>query len=652
MVVVDDDQDNTMSNLQLSTRSLLANFSLKSEQLKQCNNDLKNLLNEGLNYSIAFDLSKKFFKENEVTFLAIDGTQSQDEKLDLLVFCSAAFGYKGKIHFHPDGIRFPSDFEGNKAISISSAIPVHEEDIASIVGRATEAGLEVDPLKLPSSLMQLAEYYMAVRELEKDPNLKILFLDRMPSIDLPHLIGNSSELLESDKSILIGMDTPYGKVSLIDLELARMLHPNAKLRIPEARSQLIKYKAISWILEDWDLDNDFAKKDKISYEQLLVKIGAKSSRLRKLMRDLERFNKRFTLFSLSTERNQKQQLYSNQQFIYKDSIDSNLKNYWKRVYHASVQVIEHIFNTTQAEHPLRYKQEIVFSDNQEKDNNTKGTLNWITEEDLNTLVLIMIYSLVRKAWDENVLILGIVKDIGARELIKTVVPLLQNLNLLSFKNSIPNFNSDRMLLQVNSIINGHEILAPWSTFEYDTCFKTMAPNSIPDKFAYTLSTRKDGVKGAFKNLISVERLFVKSYIQLWNSKTNPAMRSHVFAYDRPAYPGFDTYGEIRFKHEDGNVFEDIIPILHFNQKENSFSHLVMAILYSLAQDVIPECLGHNYPLFLADKKAKIFFKTTRNAYLSAVELELSKNSLDQQPLFNRRFRDYRSSIEKSRTKGA
>jgi hypothetical protein len=52
------------------------------------------------------------------------------------------------------------------------------------------------------------------------------------------------------------------------------------------------------------------------------------------------------------------------------------------------------------------------------------------------------------------------------------------------------------------------------------------------------------VAGAFKNLISGERLFLKSYIQLWCSKTDPTIRSHVFCYDRPCYPDFDKPGEL------------------------------------------------------------------------------------------------------------
>ena len=38
----------------------------------------------------------------------------------------------------------------------------------------------------------------------------------------------------------------------------------------------------------------------------------------------------------------------------------------------------------------------------------------------------MIYALLRLAWEKNVLIIGLVKDIAAAELIKTVIPLLEN----------------------------------------------------------------------------------------------------------------------------------------------------------------------------------------------------------------------------------
>jgi len=52
--------------------------------------------------------------------------------------------------------------------------------------------------------------------------------------------------------------------------------------------------------------------------------------------------------------------------------------------------------------------------------------NEITSADLEYKRLIMIYALVRLAWEKNVLIIGLIKDTAAAELTKMIVPILQN----------------------------------------------------------------------------------------------------------------------------------------------------------------------------------------------------------------------------------
>jgi len=53
----------------------------------------------------------------------------------------------------------------------------------------------------------------------------------------------------------------------------------------------------------------------------------------------------------------------------------------------------------------------------------------------------------------------------------------------------------------------------------------------------------------------------------------------------------------------------------------------------MALEVIPECLGHNYPLFLADKKAKYVLGEMKTAYLSTVAFEMANSEFDQQVLY-------------------
>jgi len=155
------------------------------------------------------------------------------------------------------------------------------------------------------------------------------------------------------------------------------------------------------------------------------------------------------------------------------------------------------------------------------------------------------------------------------------------------------------------------------------------------------------VKDVYKNVISAERMFVKSYIQLWHSQNDHTVRSHVFSYDRPCYPGLDVQGELLLHHLDGNVDEEIQPMIHFD-RDSEISNLVMDILCSMALEVIPECLGHNYPLFLADKKAKYVLGEMKKAYLATVAFEMANSEFDQQALYQAKFRDFRSKMENSR----
>jgi hypothetical protein len=308
-----------------------------------------------------------------------------------------------------------------------------------------------------------------------------------------------------------------------------------------------------------------------------------------------------------------------------------------------MKVGRHIFDTPEDKHPLIYEEPSDGDLNKEK--------KWITSVDLEYMTLIMIYVLVRLAWKKNVLIIGLIKDTAAAELTKTIVPILQNAHKINIVGTVagegrlPNFNTDKRLLQISSVINGQFVKTPWRTFEFDSCFRTISP--VADGNNNNTKNNQARVKGAYKNVISAERMFVKSYIQLWQSENDLTVRSHVFSYDRPCYPGLDIPGELLLRHLDGNVEEEIQPMIRFD-KESEISHLVMDILCSMAQEIIPEALGHNYPLFLADKKAKCVLSETKSAYLSTVAFEMANSEFDQQALYEEKFRDFRSKMEGSR----
>jgi hypothetical protein len=609
----DQNTDLSIKSVQSSTRALIDSFREKTKLLINCS-DPKLLLREGYQKDTAKQASQKFFGKSKVSFVAIDGTESQDEHLDMLIFYTGAFGYTGRLEFLENGCSCGEVIEAKHTTNISTAIPLFEGDASRIVGLETENGMEVDAERLPSLLMQFAEYYLAIKLVQDDPDLNVVILDRTLAGDVGHLIWGAKELVKEGRCMLQGLQTEFGVVSGFDLELARILQPNSKLKIPAPRSQFIKYCAIDFLLSRLGLESD-----KLDYDTILDKIGANHSRIGKLVNDMTELNQEFSFLNKGMD---------------SPAINPQFSRYWERVLSATLKMGQHIFETPVGEHPLIYE-----ISNGHKNEKIK---KWITSDDIEYMTLVMIYALLRQAWERNILVIGLIKDTNASELIRSVVPILLNAGKMKMVSQLPNFNSDKQLLQTYSVVQGHSIKTPWRTFEFDACFRTIAPiNSDqhqPDRAI---------VRGAYKNLIAGERMFLKSYVQLWHSQSDESVRSHVFSYDRPCYPDWDKSDELELDHYDGNVKEDIRPMIHF-AKDSDITHLVMDILCSMANEVIPECLGHNYPLFLADKKAKYVLDQMKTAYLSAVAYEMANSEFDQQILYQARFRDFRSQIENSR----
>ncbi len=595
-------ESRTISEVQASTRFLLNSFKTKMAGLKECGPDLKLLLRFGVDLPSASSTAKEFFGTGEVGYLAIDGTDSVDQQLDLIVFYVGAFAYSGTVRFTPQAVEVDVPRPAMSSFSVSAAIPLSEEDAAQVFGQKRESGIEVDAERLPTAVMHLAEYYLAYKAISGGQATKILLLDRTLAGDVAHVVWSTRDLIKDHLCVLQGVETPKGRVTAFDLELARMLLPNRGLSLPTPRSQLLKFAAVMHLFSGKEL----------SAKELIDRTGADSGRLANLQDDLMELDRQFRIFDLTGD-------------AFK--LRSDVGDFWDRVLNASLTVSGHIFDP-QGGHPLRIEK--------------SGREVWVTADDLDFMVLVFIQAITRKAWADKILPIGFIKDTNAFELVKSALPLMQSAGIMSPAHEIPNFNSDKMLLQTNSVVNAAEIPTPWHTAEIDAAFRTMAP--VADR---SLPIGESRVNGAYGNVVYPERVYVKTYVQLWSSERSPEVRSHVFTYDRPVYAGFDHWGEILLHNKDGTVDEEIRPILHF--KEGSrMTNMVMAMLTEMGKEVVPEALGHNYPLFLADKKAKAILEETRQAYLGAVAIEMAKSDLDQQVLFSRRFRDYRSLIEGKR----
>jgi hypothetical protein len=595
-------ESRTISEVRASTRFLLDSFKKKMKGLEECSQEIKGLLRFGVDLPSASSTASKFFGTDTVGYIAIDGTESVDQQLDLIVFYVGAFAYGGSVRFSPDSVVVSDPRATDSSMSISAAIPLSEEDAAQVFGQKRESGVEVDAERLPNAVMHLAEYYLAYKSVLSSNDIRILLLDRTLAGDLAHLVWSTRDLIWNHLCVLEGIETSEGPVTAFDLELTRMLLPNEPLSIPTPRSQLLKFAAVKRLFEG----------DELTAEDLVRMIGADGGRVQRLNDDLRKLDDQFGVFAKS---------------ITGFKLGPGISNFWERVHAAALMVADHIFDP-KGGHPLRIR---------------KGDKEvWVTADDLDYMVLIFIRAITMKAWADHILPIGFIKDTNAFELVKAVVPLIRSAGLLGPAPDYPNFNSDKMLLQTNSVFNAEEVPTPWHSVDIDAAFRTMAPKED--------SSLKDGkarVNGAYGNVIYPERVFVKTYIQLWSSATSPSVRSHVFTFDRPVYPGYDHWDELLLRNKDGTVDEVIRPVLHLG-RGSEVTNMAMAVLTEMGKEIIPEALGHNYPLFLADKKAKSVLEQTRQAYLGAVALEMAKSDLDQQVLFSRRFRDYRTFIEGKR----
>jgi hypothetical protein len=204
-------------------------------------------------------------------------------------------------------------------------------------------------------------------------------------------------------------------------------------------------------------------------------------------------------------------------------------------------------------------------------------------------------------------------------------------------------NTDRMILQSASIFNPEKIKPPWSLIEYDSAFRTM----VPDK-----ENRRGFVSGAIKNKIGLEKVFLKTYVQLSQAKTDPLLRSNVLLVDRLVYPEYDYKPEniVEFWNTLSDGTKEPVEVIIFMDKTvpNRLQDLTMAVLVAMAPSSIPEAFGHNKPLFIADKIAKWNYSQFKRVVDTTADWILNNHKLRKFIFYMSTFRERRATIEAAR----
>ncbi len=619
--------ERTSEMLRFGAANQVENYERHFSSLRNLYESLtSNLMIMDIDCKEASNTAEEFFDDYDVRFAGIDGTMYSRPLFDLVIFFGGAYASTGNVIFrghHKPEIRYDKRTIRRSA-GISSVVPVYVNEIPDIDQAFFEGERpeEVKPLgdesiisnaTIANWIMTFAEYYLAYR-LATDPEQKIgiILLDRSLSIDrASFLYDTSKHQLWRAKSSIVGYEIDGELVDKNDLMIARQYVLNEGLGLPPSRGDYLRYAIIHLL----------RRKGSLSEEQICADFEiADDERARRVKRYLDRL----------IDANVVSRINGNY------ALETRYRTTWNRIGKLVAGLGDRFFSTKRYDGMTANLMKIL------KD----GKEQWLTTLDIAFLTLFTLHMLMEECWKRRILLVGLTKDTAARDFKRQLVPIMQNEGLLRRAVSLKEFeklpNTDRMILQSVSILNPNQIALPWALVEYDSAFRTM----ILD-----LKKRKGYVSGAIKNRIGLERVFLKTYVQLSQAKTDLMLRSNVLLSDRLVYPEYDYKPEnlVEFWNEFGGAKEPLEIILFINKDvPNKLQTLVLAVLSAMAPSNIPEAFGHNKPLFIADKIAKWNYDRFKRIVDTTADWILNNHKLRRFIFYMSSFRERRATIEAAR----
>jgi hypothetical protein len=621
----------TSDALRQGASTQVSDYEQRFSSLRNLYDDLlSNLMITEFDLKEAYETAKEFFNGTTVRFAGIDGTMYSRPLFDLVIFFGGAYASMGTMTFSGNNkpiIKY-DERTLQQSAGISSVVPVYVNEIPEIDQAffAAEQAGEVNPSRLFTDqsiinnatianwIMTFAEYYLAYKlATDRLQNVRIILLDRSLSIERASLIYDTAkrDLWKTKSSLIgykIGVDEP---IDVNDITIARQCVCNQALRLPPPRGDYLNYTIIQLLNQ----------KGALTENGILTELGITDE---KRAKRVKRYIKRSVDEDILTEKNETFALNPR----YATTLD--------RVKRLVTGLGDRFFFTKTAENKTSSLMKIL----------REGKEQWLTTVDIAFLTLFALHMLMEECWKKCILLVGITKDTAARDFKRQLVPIMCNEGLLKTSVSHVEFeklpNTDRMILQSTSIFNPEKVKLPWSLIEYDSAFRTMVPDP---------QNRKGYVSGAIKNRMSLEKTFLKTYVQLSQAKTDPMLRSNVLLIDRLAYPEYDYKPEnvVGFWNEFGGAKEPVEVIL-FKDKNapNKLQNLTMNILIAMAPSSIPEAFGHNKPLFIADKIAKWNYSQFKCVVDTTADWILNNHKLRKFIFYMSTFRERRASVEAAR----
>jgi hypothetical protein len=623
----------TCDTLRQGATKQVTDYEQRFSSIKNIYDDLlSNLIKEEFDPKQAYETAREFFGSATVRFAGVDGTMYSKPLFDMVIFFGGAYAASGTIRFSETAEPEVAYDERTlqRSMGISSVVPIYINEIPDVDTSyvAQEQPGEVNPAKpmtdeeiannslIANAIMTFSEYYLAYK-IAADPNQKthVILMDRSLSTERASLLYETRKTgFWKAKTALVGCkasgdDIPIDKNDII---IARQHVSNMALGLPPPRSNYLR-TAIICLLE---------RSKALTASQIAAAFGAtEEKRTRRIERALKRLSER--------------QILTVENGAY--ALDPKYVTSWERIKQVTVEVGDRLFfaKTPGAETASSMK---ILKDGKE---------HWLTTVDIAFLTLFTLQMLMEECWKKRLLLIGVTKDTAARDFKRQLVPIMYGEGLLKTAvnlralQALP--NTDRMILQSASVFNVDKIAPPWSLIEYDSAFRTI----LPDR-----QSRRGYVSGAIRNKISLEKAFVKTYVQLSQAKSDPLLRSNVLLVDRLAYPEYDSKTEstVKFWNELSDGTREPVETILFRDKavRNRLQNLVMSVLVAMAPANIPEAFGHNKALFIADKIAKWNYSQFKCVVDTTATWILNNHKLRKFIFYMSTFRERRANIEQAR----
>jgi hypothetical protein len=545
--------------LSKQTKELVTRFEERANSLSR-RGDLTALIVQ-LDRTAAERAARLYFGEGEFTSTGIDGSMDYDERLQMMIFYSNATAYSCPFSVGQHVVFDLDSARRDSKLSASAAVPLWAEDIADVISREPEIDIELEHSmeRIPNAFMTLGEFYLAVKATESS---RLLFLDRPLSGTFATLSRDARNLLKRGKSRLVDWSRGRSGISMLDIFLA--VHLGSPTMHVPPRGTYISSAVVRELLSG------------------PMTLSSLASSLHTTERSVEKAVKRLSKAESWLDGK-----------IFEECGPERFKltdgalGYWERVASFALDYSSAIFD--EHRHPL-----LVGGDEH------------LTVLDVNTTALFLLCYLHQVSLEKKCLLVGVAKDTTATDIARAVLPFATARGFIRLDGPQPRLKNDRTFLAILSAENP-SVQTPWRTVGYDSAFSTVVHN--------------EGEFRSARKVVSRERLFIRSFFQLRTFRSDQAMRSQVFLFDRVFDPGADSSQVRSFKVVERSSETEVSA--YFEGKEGSdASNLILYLLSLCDNPEVFEAFGHNQLLYLADKAVKAEVRLLRSSLRGVADLRV------------------------------